>query len=63
MISEIETEMVRARALVVALSLTNPASDDYRQWTMAPELSRVNLGVASVYDGNVLGVAKVFFAF
>ena len=69
MISEIEAEMVRAKALVtgtalaLALALTNPAPEDYRLWNTAPEVSRVNLVVASLYDGHVIGVANFFFSF
>jgi hypothetical protein len=68
MISEIEAEMVRAKAVVtgtalaLALALTNPAPEDYRLWNKAPETSRVNLVVASLYDGHVLAVANFFFA-
>ena len=69
MISEIEAEMVRAKAVVtgtalaLAMALTNPAPDDYRLWNQAPEVSRVNLVMASVYDGHVLAVANFFFSF
>lgn len=69
MISEIEAEMVRARAIVtgtaiaLALALTNPSLEDYRLWNTAPEISRVNLVVASIYDGHVLGVANFFYSF
>jgi hypothetical protein len=58
MISDIEREMARAKAVVtgtalaLALALTNPA----------PETSRVNCVVASLHDGHVLGVANFFFA-
>ncbi|HMA51442.1 MAG TPA: hypothetical protein VKP60_16905 [Magnetospirillaceae bacterium] len=69
MISEIEAEMVRAKAIVtgtaivLALALTNPSPDDYRLRNKAPEISRVNLVVASLYDGHVLGAANFFFSF
>lgn len=68
MISEIELEMVRAKAvvtgaaLVLILALTNPAPADYRLWNQhASEGSRINLVLASLYDGHVLGVAGLFF--
>ena len=67
MTSEIEVEMVRAKAvvtgagLVLALALTNPTPDDYRQWNSGVEASRTNLVVASLYDGHVIGVGRVFF--
>lgn len=69
MISEIEQEMVRAKAVVtgtalaLALALTNPSPEDYRLWSKAPEVSRANLVVASLYDGHVLGVANFFISF
>ena len=69
MISEIEAEMVRAKAIVtgtaiaLALSLTNPSPEDYRLWNKAPEISRANLVVMSLYDGHVLGVANFFYSF
>lgn len=67
MISEIESEMIRAKAMVtgagmvLALALANPTPDDYQQWNNGPEASRTNLVVASLYDGHVIGVAKFFF--
>jgi hypothetical protein len=67
MISEIDMEMARAKAMVtgvavlLALALTNPSPQDYELWSRTPEASRVNLVVASLYDGDVIGVASLFF--